>query len=202
MFQEEIEILIKKDPTMLKIVERIGPCNLQLERDPFVALLKAILYQQLSIKAAATICNRFFSLFTGNLSPTSREVLGMPDELLRKVGISHQKVRYLMDLAQKMNDGAIMFDKFHEMNDEEIIENLIQGKGIGRWTAEMFLIFSLGRTNVLPLDDLGLRTAIEKHYGSTNKIQIERLRKKWEPYCTVVTWYLWQDLSKDPTKKV
>ena len=200
MFEKEIEIIKNNDPILNKIIESVGPCTLELLNEPFQALVESILYQQLSIKAASTIIKRFKNLYPNITFPTPEDILITPEEKLRECGISRPKIRYIKDLSQKFTENKISINEFENMADDEIIEQLIQVKGIGRWTAEMFLIFSLGRPNVLPVDDLGFRKAIQKYYGYDelpNKEEIEYIAEKWKPYCTVATWYLWRSLDKD-----
>ena len=183
------------DPVLARIIEEVGPCTLKLERDHFKALAESIIYQQLSGKAASTIVKRFMALYPKRSFPTPKDILRTKDEKLRSVGISPQKLRYLKDLSQKFSDGTIDTSNFKRMSDEEIIDHLIQGKGIGRWTAEMFLIFSLGRPDVLPVDDLGIQKAIKELYRLHKMPSPDKMRKigkKWEPYRTVATWYLWR----------
>lgn len=197
MFENEIALLKEKDPVIAEIIDRVGHCTLELEEDSFRALAEAILYQQLSLKAASTIVGRFVEIYPNRSFPKPIDILETEDERLRKAGISRQKIRYLKDLSCKFMDGIVTPPKFSDMTNDEIVEQLIKVKGIGRWTAEMFLIFSLGRVNILPVDDLGFRKAIQKWYGFENlpsEVQIRIIAKKWEPYCTVATWYLWKSL--------
>ncbi len=197
MFENEIALLKEKDPVLAEIIDRVGRCTLELEEDSFRGLAEAILYQQLSLKAASTIVGRFIEIYPNRPFPKPIDILETEDERLRKAGISRQKIRYLKDLSCKFMDGIVTPPKFSDMTNDEIVEQLIKVKGIGRWTAEMFLIFSLGRVNVLPVDDLGFRKAIQKWYGFENfpsEVQIRIIAKKWEPYCTVATWYLWKSL--------
>jgi DNA-3-methyladenine glycosylase II len=195
MFENAVDILKKRDPILAKIINDIGSCTLELESDYFQSLAEAILYQQLSLKAASSIVKRFKNIYPMRSFPEPGDVLKTEDEKLRHAGISSQKVRYLKDLSKKFIEGIVKPSNFFDMNDDEVIEQLTKVKGIGRWTAEMFLIFSLGRPNVLPLEDLGLQKAIQKWYGFDNipsKEEIRNIAKKWEPYCTVATWYLWK----------
>lgn len=197
MFENEIALLKEKDPVLAEIIDRVGHCTLELEEDSFRALAEAILYQQLSLKAASTIVGRFVEIYPNRSFPKPIDILETEDERLRKAGISRQKIRYLKDLSCKFMDGIVIPSEFRDMSNEEIMEQLIKVKGIGRWTAEMFLIFSLGRPNVLPVDDLGFQKAIQKWYGFKNlpsEVQIRIIAKKWEPYCTVATWYLWKSI--------
>lgn len=200
VFENEIEELKAKDPVLAEVIDRVGPCTLELEPDPFWALAEAILYQQLSMKAAGTIAGRFKALYE-NSPPGPKDVLDTPDEKIREVGVSRPKVRYLKDLSRKFSEDIVTPSELPDMPDEEVIEQLTQIKGVGRWTAEMFLIFSLGRPDVLPVDDLGLQKAVQKCYGLKNlpsEVKIRKLAKKWEPYRTAATWYLWRSLAATP----
>ena len=204
MFEDAVEALKAKDPVLCEIINNVGPCTLTLEHNAFKALVQSIIYQQLSIKAASTIVRRFTGIYPNRSFPGPRDILTTPDRKLREVGISKQKARYLKDLSQKFLDGIITPSKFPEMSDEEIIEHLTKVKGIGRWTAEMFLIFSLGRHNVLPIDDLGFQKAVQRHYGIEDfhsESKLRMLAKRWEPYCTVATWYLWKSLEVTPLRQ-
>lgn len=195
MFEDAIGILKKRDPVLANIIEDVGSCTLEIEEDYFQSLAEAILYQQLSLKAASSIVKRFKDIYAGRSFPGPKDILETEDRKLKNVGISRQKIRYLKDLSQKFIKGIINPSKFSDMNDNEIVEQLTKVKGIGRWTAEMFLIFSLRRPNVLPVDDLGLQKSIQKWYGFDNipsREEIRNIAKKWEPYCTVATWYLWK----------
>jgi DNA-3-methyladenine glycosylase II len=199
-----VETLKKRDSVLRHIINRIGPCTLTLEPHAFKALAESILYQQLSIKAASTIVKRFTALYPERPFPGPEDILNTTDEDLRSAGISGQKARYLKDLSLKFQEGIITPTKFPEMDDEEIIEHLVQVKGIGRWTAEMFLIFSLGRPDVLPVDDFGLRKAVGKHYGTGDLASPEQTRKiaeTWQPYRTFATWYLWKSLDAAPLER-
>jgi len=195
IFENAVDILKKRDPVLAKIIKNVGSCTLELEANYFQSLAEAILYQQLSLKAASSIVKRFKNIYPMRSFPGPGDVLKTEDEKLRHAGISRQKIRYLKDLSKKFIEGIVKPSKFSDMDDDKIIEQLTKVKGIGRWTAEMFLIFSLGRPNVLPLDDLGLQKAIQKWYSFDNipsKEEIRNIAKKWEPYCTVATWYLWK----------
>ncbi len=195
--------LRNSDPVLRRLIVRAGPCGLPLEREAnqFGALVDAIIYQQLAYKAAQTIARRFRALYArpgGN----SRGRLPRPEELLRTsrsklraAGLSRQKIGYLRDLARKTSRRMLRLGRFGKAGDEDVIENLTQVKGIGRWTAEMFLIFSLGRPDVLPVGDLGLQYGIKEVYGlralpSATKIQ--KMAEPWRPYRSVATWYLWK----------
>lgn len=192
--------LNQTDGTMRALIARVGPCRLDREcsTNKFAALADAIIYQQLSYKAAQTISLRFQRLYGSNGSarfPKPEELLATPRRQLRAVGLSRQKTKYLCDLANKAGDGTLAFRRFSRMTDAEVIDNVTQVKGIGRWTAEMFLIFCLGRMDVLPVDDLGIQYAFKEAFG-LRALPSERWMIKaaepWRPYRTVASWYLWR----------
>ena len=213
--------LKKSDPVMRAIIERIGPCRMQFGPPEFHSLAESIVYQQLNGKAAATIFERFATLAGEPLTPQG--VLKLSDEQLRGAGLSKQKSAYLKDLAAKTSSGLLDFVRLPELPDAEVVEHLTQVKGIGVWTAQMFLMFTLKRENVLPTGDFGVRMAMYKHYldrqrakagkkvsagkksvaakKSKRKIklpspeQMEKIAKSWEPYRSVACWYLWQSLD-------
>jgi DNA-3-methyladenine glycosylase II len=208
--------LKKADPVMRAIIERLGPCRMQFGAPEFHSLAEAIVYQQLNGKAAATIFKRFAALAGEPLTPEG--ILKLSDEQMRGAGLSKQKSSYLKDLAAKTSSGLLDFARLPELPDAEVVEHLTQVKGIGVWTAQMFLIFTLKRENVLPTGDFGVRMAIYKHYldrtrakaASKSKAakksrkrkiklpspeQMEKIAKSWEPYRTVACWYLWKSLD-------
>jgi DNA-3-methyladenine glycosylase II len=191
--------LLQADPVLAKIVSRYGPCVLRPQRQYFVALAEAILSQQLSVKASATIFRRFRETLDGRITP--EKILPLTDAQFRAIGISRQKTGYLRDLAMKWRDGIIAPHRFAKMSDEEVIAALTQVKGIGRWTAEMFLIFSLLRPDVLPVDDLGFRRAVQIAYKLRKLPESKRLTQIaacWKPYRSIATWYLWANLDNKP----
>ncbi len=199
--EKAIAHLQEADPIMAKVIERVGPMTLATEKPYFYALASSIISQQISVKAAAAIEKRFLALFPNSdkaeVSPV--RLLAVPVEDLRAVGLSGQKARYILDLAEKIELGTVNLAQVEKQDDEIIIQQLIQVKGIGRWTAEMFLIFSLNRPNILPVDDLGFRAAIHKLYGFEERPSPKILKqfaheRGWPPYSTVATWYLWQSL--------
>jgi DNA-3-methyladenine glycosylase II len=188
--------LKKSDPVLRAIIERLGPCRMEFGPPEFHSLAEAIVYQQLNGKAAVTIFKRFAALAGEPLTPTG--VLKLTDEQMRSVGLSKQKTAYLKDLAAKTNAGLLDFSKLPTLPDEEVIKHLTQVKGIGVWTAQMFLMFTLKRENVLPTGDYGVQAAIKKHYKKRKlpKPQVmERIAKCWEPYRSVACWYLWKSLD-------
>jgi DNA-3-methyladenine glycosylase II len=211
--------LKKCDPVMRTIIERIGPCRMQFGAPEFHSLAEAIVYQQLNGKAAETIFKRFAALAGDPLTPEG--ILKLSEEQMRGAGLSKQKSAYLKDLAAKTSGGLVDFARLPELPDAEVVEHLTQVKGIGVWTAQMFLMFTLKRANVLPTADFGVRMAIYKHYldvqrakikAKTGKSaparkvrkrkiklpspeQMEKIAKPWEPYRSVACWYLWRALD-------
>ncbi len=184
------------DRQLARLIDRIGPFDMQLETTPsiFAALAKAIVYQQLSGKAAATIYARLCALFPG--VPTAEELLNVTDEQLRAAGVSRPKILSLRDLARRTADGEIpSLAQVRHMGDDAIVEQLTTVRGIGRWTAEMLLIFRLGRPDVLPLDDLGIRKGFAIAFGGDGLPErqvVEARGTRWRPYRTVASWYLWR----------
>jgi len=186
------------DPTIAEIIERVGPYVLRKRPERFQALVRAIIFQQLAGAAALAIYNRFVGLFADKRFPLPEEVLARSIPELRSVGLSQRKIEYIRDLAARAADGRINFHRFARMADEAIIEELTQIRGIGRWTAEMFLMFNLGRPDVLPVGDLGVRNAVMKAYGMARRPTPKELRtlgEKWSPHRTAVSWYLWRSLE-------
>jgi DNA-3-methyladenine glycosylase II len=167
--------LKKSDPVMRAIIERIGPCRMRMGRPEFHSLAEAIVYQQLNGKAAVTIFNRFAALAGEPLTPEG--ILKLSDEQMRSAGLSKQKSAYLKDLAAKTAAGQLDFARLPELPDHEVIEHLTQVKGIGVWTAQMFLMFTLNRENVLPTGDFGIRMAMYKHYLEVKKAKAETAKK-------------------------
>jgi DNA-3-methyladenine glycosylase II len=189
--------LRRKDPALRPLFRRVGPFVMPVEPNRFAALVYSIVGQQLSVLAAATIRKRLLESLSGKpLSP--RALLALPTATLRGAGLSRAKTEYLQDLADRVRSGAVDLDALHEGDDEAVIAALTQVRGIGRWTAEMFLIFSLGRPDVLPVDDLGLRAGIQRLDGLKelpSKADVRLRGEKWRPYRTVATWYCWQGLK-------
>jgi DNA-3-methyladenine glycosylase II len=196
-------LLARRDPILRDLMRAHGPCGLaaRQHKDPFKALARAIVGQQLSAKAAATIFSRFEALF--DAFPTPAQVSATPDDRLRGVGLSSQKVGYLRDLCSRIVAGELPLDVLDRMEDEAVIENLTQVKGIGRWTADMFLIFRLQRPDVLPLGDLGIARAVQRAYRlrkAPSPDRLTRIGEAWRPYRSVACWYLWASLNNEPTK--
>lgn len=214
--RKAINHLKKSDPVLRAIIEKIGPCRMEFGSPEFHSLAEAIVYQQLNGKAALTIFKRFAALVGEPLTPEG--ILKVTDEQLRSVGLSKQKSAYLKDLAAKTAAGLLDFSRLHQQPDEEVIAHLTQVKGIGVWTAQIFLMFSLKRENVLPTGDYGVQMAMFKHYldvkrskapkkggpakkGRKRKIklpnpkQMEKIARSWEPYRSMACWYLWKSLD-------
>ena len=194
--QKAVNHLRKCDPIMAGIVTRVGRCCIEYGPPEFHSLAESIVYQQLNGKAAFTIFKRFSALAGDPVTP--KGILKLTDEQLRSVGLSKQKSSYLRDMAERASRGELDFSKLHEMSDDEVIEHLTQVKGVGTWTAQMFLMFTLKRENVLPTGDFGIRMAIKKHYKKRklpNPIQMEKVAKAWEPYRSIACWYLWRSLD-------
>jgi DNA-3-methyladenine glycosylase II len=191
-------LLARKDPVLGGLIKAHGACGLAAAQhvDPFRALIHAIIAQQLSTKAAATIAGRFAALFGGN--PTPRAVEQVSDPQLRAVGLSGQKIRYIRDLCARVADGSLALQSLDALPDAEVIAALTAVKGIGRWTAEMFLIFRLQRPDVLPVGDLGIVKAVQRAYR-LRKIpspdRLTRMGESWRPYRSVACWYLWASLD-------
>jgi methylated-DNA-[protein]-cysteine S-methyltransferase len=194
-----LEHVRNADPTVARLIDTVGPFRMQLDRTPsiFVALAEAIVYQQLHGRAAATIYARLCALFPrAHEGPSAEQILRTPDAKLRSAGLSRNKLLSLRDLARRTVDGEIpTIAEIHRMDDETIIERLTQVRGIGRWTVEMLLMFRLGRPDILPVDDFGIRkgfsVAFKKRKPPTPK-QLARYGERWQPYRTVVSWYLWR----------
>ncbi|HXY16184.1 MAG TPA: DNA-3-methyladenine glycosylase [Terriglobales bacterium] len=191
-----INHLKKSDPVLRAIIERIGPYRMEYGPPEFHSLAEAILYQQLNGKAALTIFKRFTALAGEPLTPQG--ILKLTAEQMRSAGLSKQKSSYLHDMAERAATGQLDFSKLREMSDEEVIKHLTQVKGVGVWTAQMFLMFTLKRPNVLPTGDFGVQMAIKKHYKKRKvpkPVQMEKLAKLWEPYRSIACWYLWKSMD-------
>ena len=184
------------DPVLRVIIENVGPCRMEFGEPEFASLAEAIVYQQLNGKAAVTIFNRFADLAGRPLTPAG--ILKLTEAQMRGAGLSKQKLSYLRDLAAKTHAGELNFAQLPDMPDDEVIKHLTQVKGIGEWTAHMFLMFALRRPNVLPTGDYGVQVAMRKHYRKRKlpkPLQMERIAKSWEPYRSVACWYLWKSLD-------
>ena len=178
---------------MATIIERVGPYRLTFREPTFETLVRSIAFQQLNGKAAKTIFDRLVTAAGGTLTPKS--ILALSVEQMRAVGLSRQKLSYIRNLAERTRSGEIDFTRLPEMSDEGVIEHLTRVKGIGVWSAQMFLMFALRRPNILPTADYGVRAAIKKHYRKRklpDHKQIVKLARPWHPYCSVACWYLWR----------
>jgi DNA-3-methyladenine glycosylase II len=188
--------LKKSDPVLRAIIERVGPCRMEFGPAEFCSLAEAIVYQQLNGKAAVTIWKRFAALAGEPVTPEG--ILKLSDAQLRAVGLSKQKSAYLKDLAAKTAAGLLDFSTLPDLPDKDVIEHLTQVKGIGVWTAHMFLIFSLRRPNVLPTGDYGVQVALKKHYKKRKLPKpkdMEKIARAWEPYRSIACWYMWRSLD-------
>lgn len=188
--------LAAADPVMRRLIARIGPCGLRPHPRYFITLCDSIISQQLSGRVAEVIFNRFARLYPHD-RPTPSRVAATPVSRLRTAGLSGQKARYLKELARGFVNGTIRPRRFARQSNEEIIKSLTAIHGIGRWTAEMFLMFSLNRLDVLPVDDLGIQKAIQRWYGFRRlpaAATIRRVGRPWHPYETIACWYLWRSL--------
>ncbi len=213
--------LKKSDPVMRAIIERVGPCRMTFREPTFHSLARAIVYQQLNGKAALTIFNRFAALAGDPVIPAG--ILKLTPEQMRTVGLSKQKSSYLFDMADRAHRGELDFSRVLTMSEDEVVEHLTQVKGVGVWTAHMFLMFTLQRPNILPTGDFGIRMAMSKHYldksraksnanaaakksaGKTKSCkitlptpaQMEKIAEAWAPYRSVACWYLWRSLDTE-----
>jgi len=192
-----IKHLRKSDPILREVIRRAGPYAMKLKRDRFQALVYSILAQQISGKAAAAMRKKLEDL-AGPEGLTPRRISALSFEELRGAGLSRQKASYILDLAQRVHTGTLTLDRLARCSDDTVIESLIEVKGIGVWTAHMFLIFSLGRLDVLPHGDYGVRSAIQKLYGLEDLPDREtchRIAERWRPYASIASWYCWRSLE-------
>ena len=197
-WQDACAHLVKKDRVMKRLIPQFGQACLQSRGDAFVTLARSIVGQQISVKAAQSVWDRFARL---PRQMTPRNVLKLKVDDMRLAGLSQRKVEYLVVLALHFDSGAVHVKSWESMADEDIIAELVAIRGIGRWTAEMFLIFHLMRPNVLPLDDVGLINGISQNYFSGEAVSRSEAREvalAWAPYCTVATWYIWRSLDPLP----
>jgi DNA-3-methyladenine glycosylase II len=185
------------DPVIAQLIKQVGPFELKVERNRFGMLVRSIISQQISTGAARSIRLRLEQLVAPQaISPASIAPLQL--EQLRSVGLSGRKAEFVLDLARRANDGSLRLEKMGRLSDEEVIEQLIQVRGIGRWTAQMFLIFSLGRLDVFPFDDFGVRSAIRHLYGFDELPSAsagKEIGERWKPYATVASWYCWRSID-------
>lgn len=193
--REAQRYLAKTDPHMSRVIRKFGPCPLKRRRGGFKILCRMIVYQQLSGKAADTIFKRFCAL-SHRKKPTATSLAKLADKQLREAGLSRQKIVYLRDLTRAVVDKRLVFERLGKLSDEQVMEKLTQVKGIGRWTAEMYLIFVLGRPDVFSDGDLGIRTAMRKLYKMDHqKVDLQKYSERWSPHRSAACWYLWRSLE-------
>lgn len=195
-----IKYLSQTDPRLREVIRSVGDFSIKIRKDPFQSLVESIIYQQLAGRAARVIYSRFIKYYNSNSPPFPEQILSTPNSIFKSsIGLSSKKTEYIKDLSTKVIQRKLDLSTLHELADEEIVAQLIQVKGIGRWTAEMFLIFCLGRLDVLPVTDLGVRKAMQKIYSLSDLPKPEEMlsiSQPWKPYRSVATWYLWKSLSK------
>lgn len=203
---EELEAgakhLAAVDPILKSVIDISPLPSFEPHKNYYQELVESIISQQLSVKAAATILKRFKELFVRDF-PTPEDILEQDIETFRAVGLSRQKASYIRDLAEKVLDGSVKFDHLDSLSNEEVIDELIQVKGVGVWTIHMFLMFCMGRFDVLPTGDLGIRNGIQKLYGLHERpgdAEIEAIARinKWHPYESIASWYVWRSLNNTP----
>lgn len=189
--------LAKSDLRLARVIKHYGPCPLKRKRGGFAILCRMIVFQQLSGKVAETIFKRFRNL-SPRRKPTAISVSKLTDKQLREAGLSRQKIAYLRDLAHTVTEKRLVFERLGKLSDEQVIETLTQVKGIGRWTAEMYLIFVLGRPDVFSAGDLGIRTAVRRLYNLDHqKVDLQKFSERWSPYRSAACWYLWRSLENE-----
>jgi len=194
--RKAVNHLKKSDAVLASIIARVGSCRIAYHEPTFEALARAIIFQQLSTSAARTIYGRFEEAAGGRITPEAIQNLTVGE--MRRAGLSKQKIGYIRDLAGHAASGRVDFARLHRMSDDEVIAALTDIKGIGRWTAHMFLLFALRRPDVLPVGDFGVRSAIKRFYNRRTlpkSADIEKLARNWRPYCSVASWYLWRSLE-------
>lgn len=200
--RQAAEHLAKNDSVLAPVISRVGVCTITPHKHYYWELIDSIISQQLSVKAAAAIEGRFRALFNGE-RPEPTAILATSVEELRAIGLSRPKANYIRDLAQNILDGTVRFDKLPKQSNQEIVDELTKVKGIGEWTAHMFLIFSMGRLDVLPTGDLGIRNGIYMLYKikslpTPEEVTDIAVKNNWSPYQSVASWYIWQSLGNLP----
>jgi DNA-3-methyladenine glycosylase II len=194
--EEAIQHLRRSDPILSEIIDRVGQYAMQFSQPDFETLVKSIVYQQLSGRVASVIFGRLRKAVRDSITPDS--ILKLRPARMRTLGLSTQKTTYIRDLARHTRDGAVVFEELGALADAEIIERLTQVKGIGVWTAHMFLMFALRRPDILPVGDLGVRSAVQRAYGLAElpkPAEMEAIAVRWRPYCSVASWYMWRSLE-------
>lgn len=200
LHRSAVRHLRRSDPILARVVAGHGPHRFELRTggSHFDAIARAIVSQQLSVKAASTIHARFRELYDG-AGGAPGVVARIPEKRLREAGLSRQKISYIQDLAKRVTSGELDLDRIDEMSDDELVARLTAVKGVGTWTAQMFLMFRLGRPDVLPVLDLGIQKAIQRAYGLRKRPsarQMEKIGRAWAPYRTIACWYLWRSLDQ------
>lgn len=191
--------LKKSDPVLAAIIQRVGPCKIQYREPSFETLVRSIVYQQLSGRVASVIFGRLHAA-AGEESLTPAGILKLRPDRMRRLGLSAQKTLYIRELAKHTKKGSVVFEDLHEADDAAVIEHLVRVKGIGVWTAQMFLMFALRRDDVLPVADLGIRSAMKRAYGLADlpkPDEMERIGAAWKPYSSIACWYLWRSLENE-----
>jgi DNA-3-methyladenine glycosylase II len=197
------EHLAKNDPVIAKLIKLYGPCTIKPHRNYYQELVDSIISQQLSVKAARTIEKRFCELFGSSDFPSPESIVKKSTDELRSAGLSRAKAAYVIDLAHHVLNGQLKFDTIDSLSNEEVINELTAVKGIGEWTAHMFMIFCMGRLNILPVGDLGIKNGVTKLYGlkklaTPDDIQKIAQQNNWQPYESVASWYVWRSLENLP----
>jgi DNA-3-methyladenine glycosylase II len=196
--QDAIHHLRRSDAVLCTIIDRVGEYQMRFRDPNFETLVKSIVYQQLSGRVANAIFTRLAQALAGNVTPEG--VLKLRPARMRALGLSGQKTAYIRDLARHARDRKVVFEDLLELPDDDVITRLTQVKGVGVWTAHMFLIFALRRTDILPTGDLGIRNAMRKAYGLDelpSPAEMQVIAEKWRPYCSVASWYLWRSLEPE-----
>ena len=199
-WEEAQRALAAADPTLGKVIKLAGDSILRPRHDPFFSLSRSIVGQQISVKAAESVWQKMLA-HVGEITP--KAVSGENEDSLRECGLSRPKARYILSLAEHFIDGSLQQEQWSEMDDEAVIERLVQVKGIGRWTAEMFLIFHLLRPDVLPVDDIGIQKAIGNHFNGgvrPDPKEMVAIAEPWRPWRSVASWYLWRSLDAVPVE--
>jgi DNA-3-methyladenine glycosylase II len=197
--RQAIRHLKQADPVLARVITRVGPMKMSRIPATFHFVVRAIAFQQLHRNAAKTIFDRLVAAAGDSASLTPEAILKLTPQRMRKCGLSRQKLSYIRDLARRTRDGEIDFARLPHMSDAEVIEHLTRVKGIGVWSAQMFLLFTLRRPDVLPTTDFGIQNAIRQAYGKRKLPKpkhVEKLGRAWHPYCSVASWYLWRSLDK------
>lgn len=200
--QQAATYLAQADPVLAPVIAHAGLCPIRPHTDYYRALVDSIVGQQLSVMAAAAIRKRFLALFHDQF-PSPEQILSVDDDTLRSLGLSYAKAGYVHDIALRMLEGTLRFDTIDTLDNQQVINELTAVKGVGDWTAHMFLMFCMGRTNVLPIGDLGVRNGIAQLYGLTlppspEQVTAHALQHNWHPYESVAAWYIWQSLDNTP----